>query len=100
MEAHTTHSISGASHARNLRLEQFCHHGFVMGKASEAGFGKEMYKILSGAALSILLNRSLIIGQTRHIGKILFRDYISDSNVSFTMREIKHLWRLNKCVKK
>ncbi|KAI5341292.1 hypothetical protein L3X38_020575 [Prunus dulcis] len=90
--------LNGASHARNLRLEQFCHHGFVMGKASEAGFGKEMYKILSGAALSILLNRSLIIGQTR--GKFSFGDYISDSNVSFTMREIKHLWRLNKCVKK
>lgn len=68
MEAHTTHSISGASRVRNLPPEQFCQHGFVMGKASEAGFGNEMYKILSGAALSILLNRSLIIGQTRHIG--------------------------------
>uniref|UniRef100_A0A0A9HKW2 Uncharacterized protein n=1 Tax=Arundo donax TaxID=35708 RepID=A0A0A9HKW2_ARUDO len=26
-----------------------------------------MYKILTAAALSIMLNRSLIIGQTRHI---------------------------------
>ncbi|KAH0973055.1 hypothetical protein GBA52_025211 [Prunus armeniaca] len=105
--------LNGASRVRNLPPEQFCQHGFVMGKASEAGFGNEMYKILSGAALSILLNRSLIIGQTRHIGsfsslsflvfhkgKFPFGDYISYSNVSFTMREIKHLWRLNKCVKK
>lgn len=40
----------------------------MLGKASEAGFGNEMYKILSAAALSIMLNRSLIVGQTRHIG--------------------------------
>lgn len=39
-----------------------------MGKSSEAGFGNEMYKVLTGATLSIMLNRSLIIGQTRHIG--------------------------------
>lgn len=41
-----------------------------MGKASEAGFGNEMYKILTGAALSVLLNRSLIIGQTRHVDSL------------------------------
>ncbi|KAM1565404.1 hypothetical protein ACFX1Z_044218 [Malus domestica] len=108
--------LNGASRVRNLPPAQFCRHGFVMGKASEAGFGNEMYKILSGAALSIMLNRSLIIGQTRHIaiyvffcahigvaccrGKFPFGDYISYSKFSFTMREIKHLWRLNKCVKK
>lgn len=40
----------------------------MIGKASEAGFGNEMYKILTAAALSVMLNRSLIIGQTRHIG--------------------------------
>ncbi|XP_068336113.1 uncharacterized protein [Pyrus communis] len=90
--------LNGASRVRNLPPEQFCRHGFVMGKASEAGFGNEMYKILSGAALSIMLNRSLIIGQTR--GKFPFGNYISYSKFSFTMREIKHLWRLNKCVKK
>lgn len=60
--------ITGASRVRNLPPEQFCKHGFVLGKASEAGFGNEMYKILTGAALSVMLNRSLIIGQTRHIG--------------------------------
>ncbi|KAM1296252.1 hypothetical protein ACFX2I_023119 [Malus domestica] len=49
--------LNGASRVRNLPPEQFCQHGFVMGKASEAGFGNEMYKILSGAALSIMLNR-------------------------------------------
>lgn len=61
-------SISGASRVRNLPPQQFCQHGFVLGKSSEAGFGNEMYKVLSGAALSVMLNRSLIIGQTRHIG--------------------------------
>lgn len=60
--------ILGASTVRSLSPEKFCHHGFVIGKASEAGFGNEMYKILSSAALSIMLNRSLIIGKTRHIG--------------------------------
>lgn len=62
--------ISGASRIRDLPPEQFCSHGFVMGKASEAGFGNEMYKILTAAALSIMLNRSLIIGKTRHIGSL------------------------------
>lgn len=61
--------LNGASRVRNLPPEQFCKHGFVLGKASEAGFGNEMYKILTGAALSVMLNRSLIIGQTRHIGE-------------------------------
>ncbi|XP_024182987.1 uncharacterized protein LOC112188162 [Rosa chinensis] len=90
--------LNGASRVRNLPPQQFCQHGFVLGKSAEAGFGNEMYKILSGAALSVMLNRSLIIGQTR--GKFPFGDYISYSNLSFTMKEIKHLWRLNKCVKK
>lgn len=57
----------GAATVRDLPPDQFCRHGFVMGKASEAGFGNEMYKMLTAAALSIMLNRSLIIGQTRHI---------------------------------
>ncbi|KAH1260436.1 hypothetical protein GmHk_02G003564 [Glycine max] len=58
---------NGASRVRDLPPEQFCRHGFVLGKASEAGFGNEMYKVLTAAALSIMLNRSLIISQTRHI---------------------------------
>ncbi|XP_050383927.1 uncharacterized protein LOC126800585 [Argentina anserina] len=90
--------LNGAPRVRNLSPEQFCQHGFVLGKSAEAGFGNEMYKILSGAALSVMLNRSLIIGQTR--GKYPFGDYIAYSNLSFTMNEIKHLWRLNKCEKK
>ncbi|GAV80716.1 hypothetical protein CFOL_v3_24176 [Cephalotus follicularis] len=90
--------INGASRVRALSPEQFCRHGFVMGKASEAGFGNEMYKILTGAALSVMLNRSLIIGQTR--GNYPFGEYISYSNVTFTMKEVKHLWRKNGCVKK
>ncbi|KAE8718179.1 histidine kinase 3-like isoform X1 [Hibiscus syriacus] len=63
----THFSINGALRIRELPPEQFCRHGFVIGKASEAGFGNEMYKLLTAAALSVMLNRSLIIGQTRHI---------------------------------
>lgn len=60
-------NANGASRVRDLPAEQFCRHGFVLAKASEAGLGNEMYKILTAAALSVMLNRSLIIGQTRHI---------------------------------
>ncbi|KAF8013096.1 hypothetical protein BT93_I1079 [Corymbia citriodora subsp. variegata] len=91
-------SRHGAATVRDLPPDQFCRHGFVMGKASEAGFGNEMYKMLTAAALSIMLNRSLIIGQTRD--KFPFGDYISYSNVSFTLREVKHLWRRNGCIQK
>ncbi|XVF13873.1 hypothetical protein REPUB_Repub09cG0006600 [Reevesia pubescens] len=94
---HRHFSINGAPRIRELPPEQFCRHGFVIGKASEAGFGNEMYKILTGAALSVMLNRSLIIGQTR--GKYPFGDYILYSNLTFTLREVKHLWRQNGCVK-
>ncbi|KAA8542081.1 hypothetical protein F0562_023233 [Nyssa sinensis] len=90
--------LHGASRVRGLPPEQFCRQGFVMGKASEAGFGNEMYKILTAAGLSIMLNRSLIIGQTR--GKFPFGDYVSYSNISFTLKEVKHLWRRNDCVGK
>lgn len=64
---HNHFLINGPSRVRKLPPDQFCRHGFVIAKASEAGFGNEMYKILTAAALSIMLNRSLIIGQTRHI---------------------------------
>ncbi|XP_014523869.1 uncharacterized protein LOC106780129 isoform X1 [Vigna radiata var. radiata] len=87
--------LNGASRIRDLPPEQFCSHGFVLGKTAEAGFGNEMYKVLTAAALSIMLNRSLIIGQTR--GKYPFGDYISYSNYTFTMNEIKHLWREHGC---
>ncbi|KAL3032033.1 hypothetical protein AAZX31_02G061700 [Glycine max] len=89
---------NGASRVRDLPPEQFCRHGFVLGKASEAGFGNEMYKVLTAAALSIMLNRSLIISQTR--GKYPFGDYISYSNFTFTVKEIKHLWRHKGCESK
>nr|XP_004492157.1 uncharacterized protein LOC101488939 isoform X2 [Cicer arietinum]XP_012568933.1 uncharacterized protein LOC101488939 isoform X1 [Cicer arietinum] len=87
--------LNGASRVRDLPPDQFCKHGFVLGKTAEAGFGNEMYKLLSAAALSIMLNRSLIIGQTR--SRYPFEDYISYSSFTFTMKEIKHLWRLNGC---
>ncbi|KAL1539907.1 hypothetical protein AAHA92_24335 [Salvia divinorum] len=67
---HHHFQANGASRVRNLPPEQFCNHGFVIGKASEAGLGNELYKILTAAALSVMLNRSLIIGQTRHIGSL------------------------------
>ncbi|GMH15050.1 hypothetical protein Nepgr_016891 [Nepenthes gracilis] len=89
---------NGASRVRSLPPYLFCRHGFVLGKASEAGFGNEMYKILTAAALSIMLNRSLIIGQTR--GKYPFGDYISYMDRAFTLKEVKHLWRQNGCVSK
>ncbi|KAE8715876.1 histidine kinase 3-like isoform X1 [Hibiscus syriacus] len=69
-------SINGAPRIRELPPEQFCKHGFVMGKSSEAGFGNEMYKM----------------------GKYPFGDYILYSNHTFTLREVKQLWRQNGCV--
>ncbi|KAH0770866.1 hypothetical protein KY290_014847 [Solanum tuberosum] len=91
-------AINGASRIRALSPEEFCRHGFVLGKASEAGFGNEMYKILTAGALSVMLNRSLIIGQSR--GRFPFEDFISYSNLTFTLKEIKHLWRQNGCLTK
>ncbi|CAN1137536.1 hypothetical protein LINPERHAP2_LOCUS10130 [Linum perenne] len=87
----------GASRVRDLPAEEFCRHGFILGRATEAGFGNEMYKILNAAALSIMLNRSLIIVQIRD--KYPFADYISYSNQAFNLTELKHLWRLNGCIK-
>uniref|UniRef100_A0A453STI8 Uncharacterized protein n=1 Tax=Aegilops tauschii subsp. strangulata TaxID=200361 RepID=A0A453STI8_AEGTS len=87
--------LHGAARVRSLPAAEFCKQGFVLGKASEAGFGNEMYKILTAAALSVMLNRSLIIGQTR--GLYPFGQYISYTDHSFTIGEIKHLWRKNRC---
>ncbi|KAF0895077.1 hypothetical protein E2562_006787 [Oryza meyeriana var. granulata] len=89
--------LHGAARVRELPAYEFCKQGFVLGKASEAGFGNEMYKILTAAALSIMLNRSLIIGQTR--GLYPFGEYISYTNHSFTIGEVKHLWRKNHCAR-
>ncbi|KAL2240669.1 uncharacterized protein LOC105177458 [Sesamum indicum] len=95
---HNHFAINGASRVRELHPEEFCNHGFVIGKASEAGLGNELYKILTAAALSVMLNRSLIIAQTR--GRYPFGEFISYSNISFTMKEVKHLWRQNHCLTK
>ncbi|GLT63627.1 hypothetical protein SLA2020_361820 [Shorea laevis] len=57
--------VSGASTIHELPPEQFYRQGFVLGKSSKVGFGNEMYKMLTAAVLSIMLNRSLIIGQSR-----------------------------------
>ncbi|KAL6996896.1 hypothetical protein U1Q18_007021 [Sarracenia purpurea var. burkii] len=83
-------SLSRVPRVRGLPPEQFCKQGFVLGKASEAGFGNEMYKILTAAGLSIMLNR----------GKFPFESYLSYTNLAFTLKEVKHLWRLNGCLGK
>ncbi|KAH6813803.1 transmembrane protein [Perilla frutescens var. frutescens] len=83
-------AVNDPSRIRELTPEQFCNHGFVIGKASEAGLGNELYKILTAAALSVMLNR----------GKYPFGDYISYSSVSFTLKEVKHLWKQNRCLTK
>ncbi|KAK9052284.1 hypothetical protein SSX86_028913 [Deinandra increscens subsp. villosa] len=88
--------LNGAARTRSLPPEDFCRQSFVIAKASEAGFGNEMYKILTAAALSVMLNRSLIIGQTR--GKYPFGEYITYTNTAFSLNEIKHLWRQNGCL--
>lgn len=95
---HRHFHLHGAARVRGLPPDQFCQEGFVLGKASEAGFGNEMYKILSAAALSLMLNRSLIIGQTR--GLYPFGEFITYTNHSFTLKEVKHLWRKNDCAGK
>ncbi|KAL6659873.1 hypothetical protein ACP70R_002702 [Stipagrostis hirtigluma subsp. patula] len=78
--------LHGAARVRTLPAYEFCKQGFVLGKASEAGFGNEMYKILTAGALSIM-------------GSYPFGDYISYTNQSFTIQEIKHLWRKHRCAK-
>ncbi|GJU07123.1 hypothetical protein Tco_1123553 [Tanacetum coccineum] len=101
--------IRRAARVRSLPPEEFCRQNYVIAKASEAGFGNEMYKILTAAALSVMLNRSLIIGQTRHIGSISilavfrwgkypFGEYISYADTAFALSEVKHLWRQNGCL--
>nr|GEX48952.1 hypothetical protein CTI12_AA375300 [Tanacetum cinerariifolium] len=87
---------NGAARVRSLPPEEFCRQNYVIAKASEAGFGNEMYKILTAAALSVMLNRSLIIGQTR--GKYPFGEYISYADTAFALSEVKHLWRQNGCL--
>ncbi|WVZ51624.1 hypothetical protein U9M48_002751 [Paspalum notatum var. saurae] len=121
--------VPGAERVRTLPSHEFCKQGFVLGKASEAGFGNEMYKILTAGALSVMLNRSLIIGQTRlkalgsmklHYSFLIiakhkhaetevcsamirglypFGKYISYTTKSFTIHEIKHLWRKHRCAR-
>ena len=57
--------MAGATRVKQLPSKQFCRQNFVFGRASEAGLGNEMYKILIVVALSLLLNQSLIICKQR-----------------------------------
>ncbi|RLM59147.1 uncharacterized protein C2845_PM18G07730 [Panicum miliaceum] len=66
--------LHGAERVRTLPAHEFCKQGFVLGKASEAGFGNEM-------------------------GLYPFGEYISYTNHSFTIHEIKHLWRKHHCAR-
>lgn len=88
----------GAARVRELSPEQFCRQNFVFGRTSDAGFGNEMYRILTSAALSLLLNRSLILGENRE--KLHFGEYIVYSDHSFSLKEIKLLWAKNGCAGK
>ncbi|KAE8689409.1 histidine kinase 3-like isoform X1 [Hibiscus syriacus] len=88
-------SINGAPRIRELPPEQFCKHGFVLGKSSEAGFGNEMYKMLTGSCFSCI---HLYFYLSIFRGKYPFGDYILYSNITFTLREVKQLWRQNGCV--
>lgn len=58
-----------------------------------------------------MLDPALVIGQTKHIGslssqtisfkiwrKYFVGDYLSYSNLSFTLNIVKHLWRQNELV--
>lgn len=100
----------GAETIRNLPGLEFCERKFVMGLASEDGFGNNMYKVLSGAGLALMLNRSLIIGERgantpSYIGDprnivLPFGDYIVYSNQFFSMQEVKHLWAVHDCAGK
>ncbi|XP_078434826.1 uncharacterized protein LOC144705860 [Wolffia australiana] len=90
--------LNGPSRVRSLPPEQFCKHGFVIARTTQAGFGNEMYKILTAGALSIMLNRSLIIGKDRNT--FPFKDYLRFSNKSFTLGEVKSLWGKKKCKEK
>lgn len=54
----------GAQLMSRLPGEDFCKRGFVLGMASENGFGNNMYKVLTAAGLAVMLNRSLILGMT------------------------------------
>ncbi|CDY13670.1 BnaA06g32530D [Brassica napus] len=84
--------LNGAAAVRELAPEAFCRRGYVLGKTAEAGFGNEMYKILTSGALSIIPGI--------YWGKYPFGDYIAYSNDTFTLTEVKHLWRQKGCVKK
>ncbi|XP_024521815.1 uncharacterized protein LOC9661735 [Selaginella moellendorffii] len=97
----------GARRVRALAGEDFCKRNFIFGRAKEDGFGNEMYKILTAAGLSLMLNRSLIVGEdsSQNPGYLglnerthhPFGDYISFSRETFTMRELKHLWVIHEC---
>lgn len=58
--------VHGAEVVRKLVGKEFCERKFVMGLASEDGFGNNMYKVLGAAGLALMLNRSLIIGIFYH----------------------------------
>ncbi|KAH7404773.1 hypothetical protein KP509_15G042000 [Ceratopteris richardii] len=101
-------SEHGASHVRELPAKEFCQRGFVFGRATEDGLGNDIYKILTAAGLSIMLNRSLIIaehGSTNpaYIGlaghaRLPFGDYLRYSDQTFFLHEVKELWVKHDCV--
>ncbi|XP_057832157.2 uncharacterized protein LOC131042848 isoform X2 [Cryptomeria japonica] len=95
---HNYFSEHGAPRVTELPASKFCRQNFVFGRSSEAGFGNEMYKILTAGALGLLLNRPLILGENRD--KHSFGGYITYSNQTFSLKEIKLLWARNDCAGK
>ncbi|KAI5063071.1 hypothetical protein GOP47_0021618 [Adiantum capillus-veneris] len=98
---------NGASHVRELPAKEFCQRGFVFGRAAEDGLGNDIYKILTAAGLSIMLNRSLIVaehgsanpayfGLAGHV-RLPFGDYLRYSNETFSLSEVKRLWVKHDC---
>lgn len=102
----------GATRLRQLPEDEFCQRGFVMCKGQHDGFGNNLYKILTGGALSIMLNRSMIIGESgpklysstdpeyvsqRRQLAFPFGDYLEYSPEMISMQELKQLWVKNGC---
>ncbi|KAG4927367.1 hypothetical protein JHK85_053853 [Glycine max] len=62
--------MTGASRIRDLPPEQFCCHGFVLGKTAEAGFGNEMYKMRI-AAFDLFGDPQVLGSQPNVFGELL-----------------------------
>lgn len=58
------HFSSGATKLRQLSEQEFCQRGFVIAKGQHDGFGNNLYKVFSGVAFALALNRSIVLAET------------------------------------